>query len=135
MKKDSFGYRGMPFPARFVRSVDYYYSILLRPGPATERPSVGVRKIFVIKESIRPLPFRSAEARPAAEPPGKTIQRILIYDDHPDSLRLVLGHGSSQEGNHPAPPSAKWWEPVLGGMLITGALIIIFLPLFLKLPS
>jgi hypothetical protein len=59
----------------------------------------------------------------------------LIFDDHPDSLRLVFGRSASPKVDRPPPESARWWEPVLGGMLITGALILIFLPLFLKLPS
>src|SRR5437868_5653476 len=44
------------------------------------RNSVGSegRKIFAIVPP--PMP---------ADPGGKTIRRILIFDDHPDSLRLV----------------------------------------------
>jgi hypothetical protein len=133
MKRNRFWYRGMPFPARFVRSVDYYYSTLLRLSPATEQPGIRVRKIFVIKESIRPLACREGGTQPIANPPGRPIQRILIYDDHPDSLQLVFGPGPKLPVDHSAPPSGRWWKPVLGGMLITGVLIVMFLPLFLKL--
>jgi hypothetical protein len=122
--KDS-RYRGMPSPDRFVRFVDYYYSTVLRHPSSTEPPGVRTRRIFVIKQSIRP----------ATNPAGKAIQRILICDDHPDSLRLVLGH-RARSRVQPAPPaSARWWDPILGGMLVLGALLLIFLPLFLKLPS
>jgi hypothetical protein len=70
---------------------------------------------------------------PATNTQGKTIQRILIFDDHPDSLRLVFGRRTSPQGGWTTPPNAKWWELPLGWILILGVLIITFLPLLLKL--
>jgi hypothetical protein len=125
----------MPFPARFVRSVDYYYSALRLPSAATDGSSLRLRKIFVIKESIWPLPFRGGEGRPTTDPSGKAIQRILICDDHPDSLRLLLGRRARPQNDPAQPASSGWWEPFLGAMLITGALVLIYLPLFWKLSS
>jgi hypothetical protein len=63
------------------------------------------------------------------------MQRILIFDDHPDSLRLVFGRPARRQVNHTAPQRARWWDPVLGWMLLMVALILMFLPLYLKLPS
>jgi hypothetical protein len=135
MNRNRFGLRGIPYPGQFVRSIDYYYSTLLHFSRPTEQPGCRGRKIFVIKESIRPLPSRGGQALPATGRLRKAIQHILVYDDHPDSLRLVLGCNASPQANRAGPQNARWWEPVLGGMLILGAFAVIFLPLFLKLPS
>ena len=66
---------------------------------------------------------------------GKTIQRILIFDDHPDSLRLVFGRRANPRVDRTAPQTARWWEPMLAWMLIIGSLIVMFSLLFLKFPS
>jgi hypothetical protein len=65
---------------------------------------------------------------PATNTQGKTIQRILIFDDDPASLRLVFGRRARSQ-------SAGWWEPILAWMLIAGALIVVLTPFFLKLHS
>jgi hypothetical protein len=72
---------------------------------------------------------------PATNTQGKTIQRILIFDDHPDSLRLVFGRRSSPQADRTASQSGGWWEPILAWMLIAGALIAVLTPFFLKLQS
>jgi hypothetical protein len=63
------------------------------------------------------------------------IKRILVFDDHPDSLRLVFGSLGISPVDGAAPQSPRWWEPVLGWMLIVCVLLVLVLPLFLKLPS
>jgi len=88
--------------------------------------SIGARKLFVIKRATR---LRTPNTK------STIIQRILIFDDHPDSLRLVFGsHGSSQVDGA-SPQSPRWWEPILGWMLIMCVVLVLVLPLFLKLPS
>jgi len=53
---------------------------------------------------------------------GKTIRRILIFDNHPDTLRLILDSGIDPDsGDAASLPSAKpgysrWW-PLLEGAL------------------
>jgi hypothetical protein len=116
----------MPFTAQLVRSIDHSYSNAFGLPSANEQPGVHARRIFVIKRT---------SCLPAANAEGKTIQRILIFDDHPDSLRLVFGRRASREVGRTAPPSAGWWEPILAWMLIIGALILMFSPLLLKFPS
>jgi hypothetical protein len=114
----------MPFPAQFVRAVDYYYPTAFGPPAAREQPSVLPRKIFV---------FRQKRRLDSTTGASKTMQRILIFDDHPDSLRLVFGRPARRRVNPTAPQSPRWWDPVLGWMLLMIALILMFLPLFLKL--
>lgn len=124
MKRVNSHYRRMPFPPQFVRAVDYYYPTVFGPPPAMEQPSVLPRKIFVFRQKRR---LDSTTGAP------KTMQRILIFDDHPDSLRLVFGRRARRQVNPTAPQSARWWDPILGWMLLMVALILMFLPLFLKL--
>src|SRR5436853_1488278 len=85
---------------------------------STREGSRPRKKIFVIKQTSR-LPSTSA-------PSGK-IQRILIFDNHPDSLRLVHERGGRDlDVDLLAPPRDNWLEimlvsvaagAVLGGVL------------------
>jgi hypothetical protein len=90
------------------------------------QPGIRARRIFILKRVSR---------LPAASPRDETVQRILIFDDHPESLRLVFGRRVSPPFGRSAPANAGWWEPVLGWMLMMGVLSLMFLLLCLKLPS
>jgi hypothetical protein len=57
------------------------------------------------------------------------VQHILIFDDHPESLRLVFGRPSA-EIDLPRPPGARLWPLVLLSILIVSSLIAILLSLF-----
>lgn len=116
----------MPFAAPLVRPVDHHYPHSFGLPSASEQPGIRARRIFVIKQASR-LPATNTE--------GKTIQRILIFDDHPESPRLVFGRRANPQVDRTAPPSAGWWEPILAWMLILGALILMFSPLIFKFPS
>jgi hypothetical protein len=116
----------MPFSARPARPDTTPDALVHRFPLASGQSRIRVRRIFVIKR---------ASLLPATNTQGKTIQRILIFDDHPASLRLVFGRRTSSQVGWTAPPSAKGWELLLGWMLLLGVLIMMFLPLFLKLPS
>src|ERR1700737_4920038 len=72
--------RGMVLPASFVRSSADDQLNLARAFSMTGGQRGRTRKIFVIKKTSR-LPSTNAA--------GKKIRRILIFDNHPDSLRLV----------------------------------------------
>jgi hypothetical protein len=72
--------RGMALPASFVRSSADDQLNLARAFSMTGSQRGRTRKIFVIKKTSR-LPSTNAA--------GKKIRRILIFDNHPDSLRLV----------------------------------------------
>jgi hypothetical protein len=60
--------------------------------PGLSRPSAsaspGQKRVFAIVWP--PIP---------TSVDGKTIRRIVIFDDHPDSLRLVLDSGVNVESN------------------------------------
>ena len=60
----------------------------------------------------------------------KKIRRILIFNNHPDSLRLVFGHRTNQHVHLSAPPRASSRDAVLVSLLALGLLILMFWPLF-----
>src|SRR5947208_534254 len=85
---------------------------------STREGSRPRKKIFIIKQTGR-LPSTSTS--------GGKIQRILIFDNHPDSLRLVHERrGRDVDIDLLAPPRDNWLEimlvsvaagAVLGGVL------------------
>jgi hypothetical protein len=60
----------------------------------------------------------------------KKIRRVLIFDNHPDSLRLVLQASAKPHGNLSVSRRVSSWELVLVSVLTMGALIGMFWPLF-----
>jgi hypothetical protein len=130
MKRKSFQYRQVSFPAPFVRPIANHQPNLARPVPVSRQPGIRAKKIFVIKESGRPFDSRSGQALPATNGARKRIQHILIFDDHPDSLRLVLGRRVNPQAHLSGPPSGSSWEAILISMLTVGALVAMFWPLF-----
>jgi len=102
---------------------------LARAFSVSGQPGIRAKKIFVIKRSSRPFDFRSGQPLPA-NAARKKIRRILIFDDHPDSLRLVFGRRVNPHAHLSAPPPANSWELILVSMLTMGALVAMFWPLF-----
>jgi hypothetical protein len=126
MKRNSSRFRAISFPAFPVRPRAGNTPLVLRFPSGSGQPGVGAEGIFVIKRVSR---------LPATNTQGKTIQRILIFDDHPASLRLVLGGRTGPRAGWTTPSSAKWWELLLAWMLIAGALLVVLVPFFLKLQT
>jgi len=55
------------------------------------------------------------------------VQHILIFDDHPESLRLVFG-SATPEVDLPPPSPASSWYLVLLSIVIISLLIAILWP-------
>src|SRR5436309_2203518 len=53
---------------------------VLSPG---RQPGRRTKRIFIIKQAAQLPATNSAE--------GRKVQHVLIFDDHPESLRLVFG--------------------------------------------
>jgi hypothetical protein len=121
MKRKSSRYRAMPFPARLVSPIAHGHPNLARLSFANGQSSPRTRKIFVIKQSRR---------LPATNAAGKKIQRILIFDNHPDSLRLVFGRGATPWVDLSDRQHGSSWVLVLVCVLALIALIGMFWPLF-----
>jgi len=60
----------------------------------------------------------------------KSMRRILIFDDHPDSLRLVLEDSANPHGDLSRQQGVNSWELLLVSILAMGALLGMFWPLF-----
>jgi hypothetical protein len=122
MKKKSSSRRwAMPFPARLVRPITNGHPNVARLSFANEQSAPRTRKIFVIKQSRRLRSTNGAD---------KKMRRILIFDNHPDTLRLVFGGGANPHGDLSVPPRASSWDLILISILTMGALIGMLWPLF-----
>jgi hypothetical protein len=76
------------------------------------------RKVFVIKKTSR---------MPSINAAGKKIRRILIFDNHPDSLRLVFGRRQSPYPS--APRRTSSWELTIVSILTIAGLVGMFWPI------
>jgi len=88
----------------------------------SEQSSIEPRRVFL---------FKGEERLAAKNGPDKTIQRILIFDNHPETLHLLFGRGAITWADPEAEESTRWWEPTLGWMLVGGVSILLVLSLFL----
>jgi len=118
MKRKDFRRRPISFPERFVRHVTG--PSLFRLSAASEKPRRRTRKIFVINQARRLASINGTK---------KKLRRILIFDDHPDSLRLVFEGGASRHDDLSVPPRATSWDLILVSILAMVALIGMFWPL------
>jgi hypothetical protein len=67
---------------------------------------------------------------PSANSTGRKIQRVLIFDNHPDSLRLVFGGRPHPFVDLSRPERISLWELVIVSILVIAGLVGIFWPLF-----
>ena len=84
------------------------------------RPSAAT-KIFVLNR------VRSSMV---VDKRGKKIQRILIFDNHPDSLRLVSQHYLNRNAERLRPRGSQW-HVILGLFLILFLIGAMFWPLLM----
>jgi hypothetical protein len=110
----------MLFPASLVSPITNRHPSLARDSSAVGRPGVQAKRIFIIRQTTSFPPRNSAA--------GKNVQHILIFDDHPESLRLVLGQPATPYSNHSVPRGVTLWV-ILFSMLMLGLLIAMFWPL------
>src|SRR2546423_906036 len=94
MKRKTRRDRIVAFPIPLVRPVAD------RPGQVQNSSANGRRrspqkKIFIIKQVNR-LPETNAR--------GRELQRLLIFDDHPESLRLLFRNGADPLNGFSGPP-------------------------------
>jgi hypothetical protein len=116
MKRKDF--RNRPILSAFVRPITGASVFPL--SAASEKPRRRTRKIFVIKQARRLASTNGTQ---------KKLRRILIFDDHPDTLRLVFGRGASGHDDLSVPPRVTSWELILVSILAVGAFLGMFWPL------
>jgi len=61
--------------------------------------------------------------------PVKSVQHIVMFDDHPDSLRIIFGAPANSQTNDATDDDGSL-RFVLPGIAILVVLIAMFLPLF-----
>jgi hypothetical protein len=85
-----------------------------------ESTDSGTNRIFAV--ATPPLPASSG---------GKTIRSILIFDNHPESLRLLSGYRSADSHFHVSdPPRTTSWGVALLWILVVGLMMALFWPLY-----
>ena len=121
MKRKSSRYRRIAFPAPFVRRSTDQQRDSAGIASANEQRVLRSKRFFVVKQ-----------VRRLESPTGthKKIQRILIFDNHPDSLRLVFKRGANSDVDLSVPQRVSSWELILVSILTMTALIGMFWPLF-----
>src|SRR5205085_12313340 len=120
MNRKSSHQRRMLSRAFFGKPITKRQPILTDHSLPNGQPRIQPRRIFVIRQATQ---FSRTNSTP-----GKNIQHILVFDDHADSLRLVLEELASPTIDRPAPRT--WWV-FLFSILMLGLLIAMFWPLFL----
>jgi hypothetical protein len=120
MKREPPHNRGTTQPAEFVRPSADDQLNLAPDFSATPQRRGRTKKIFVIKETSRLPSIHSA---------GKKIQRILIFDNHPESLRLVFGRRLHPDVDLSRPQRVSSWELIIVSIVTIGGLIGMFWPL------
>jgi len=122
MKRERPNYRRMVLRAPFIRPGADDQPGLARVFSRTAKQPER-RKIFVVKQTSR---------LPSTNEKGKKIRRILIYDNHPDSLRLVFGRRLDPfaDPSRPRRVGVGFWELVIASILMIAGLVGMFWPAF-----
>jgi hypothetical protein len=114
MKRNSFRYR----PSLPQLPVADHQPDLAGHGRANGHDGLRSRRIFVIEQVRRLESTTRAKER-----------RILIFDDHPESLHLLLEHCSTSPRDLSAPEPVISWALILASILTIGALIAMLWPI------
>jgi hypothetical protein len=85
------------------------------PGSISGSESSRQKRIFAIVSP--PIP---------SQVEGKTIRRIVIFDNHPDSLRLVLGRGTDAGNDDALSRGEKRTAIICGFVLLAMVLAGVF---------
>jgi len=117
MKRRSSHHRARTFNAPVLRlSAEDRSANPFRFLSRGRRLGMGTKRFFIIKQAVQLPPTSSAGSR--------TVQHVLIFDDHPESLRLVFG--SATPGiDLSRPPGASSRHLVFLSTLIMGLLTAI----------
>ena len=116
---------------RFNRSSqqDWTSDAVVRKHPQwSRRPELGSISDSTSSKRKRIFAFISRPV-PAAVP-GKTIRQVLIFDNHPETLRLLFKSGIPLDGDHGESRREKRKSIICGSILITMIVAAMLWPLF-----
>jgi len=109
----------MTLPVQIVRS-SADDQLNLGGAFSGSRQRSRAKKIFIIRKTTR---------LPSTITAGKKIRRILIFDNHPDSLRLVFGRRPLSDVDLIRSKRVSSWELIVVSMVTLGGLIGMFWPI------
>jgi len=107
-------------PTQFARPGDADPLNLAPDFSVTRQRRDPTKKIFIVKKTIRP---------PSTNAAGKKIRRILIFDNHPDSLRLVFGRRPHSDVDLSPPQRVSSWELIIVLTVTIAGLVGMFWPI------
>jgi hypothetical protein len=113
MKNESYRYRSMPLS----KSVENRHPNLVGLPCPNKKRSARAKTICIITQMT---------ALPATNMPGKKMRRILIFDNHPDSLRLAVRE-QANTGIDSAKTWANSWHIIIVSLVAAGGLLGMFL--------
>ena len=116
-----FSYNRKPGTASLPRSREFpkWIRVTHTSRPVLTIPGSWQKRIFAIVS--RPVP---------SEVEGKTIRRVLIFDNHPDSLRLVSESGADLDTEEAASRWERRASIICGSILIAIVVGAMLSPLF-----
>jgi len=117
MKRKSFSDRRIQFPAPLIGPIAARESNLAQTSAGIGEPGLRRKRLFIIKQVGR-------------SGTDKKIRRVLIFDNHPDSLRLVFEGGAISHDELPKSRHVSSWELIIVSILTIGGLVGVFWPLF-----
>src|SRR2546430_17055745 len=118
MKRKDFRNRVRAFPLSFVRPMGDRPPYPAEDGSIKRERHSQIRKIFVIRQ-VRPSPRNTA---------GQGVRRILVFDNHPESLRLVFGRQTNPHVDLSDLHRTSIWALVLISVLTFAAVVGMFWP-------
>jgi hypothetical protein len=111
--------RALSFPTRLFGTTDDHHPNSFGQ-PSASGPRGGHPKMIFIIRQTRALPATNASR--------KKMRRVLIFDNHPATLRLLFGRRTDPHVDLSAPQRASARELILILMLMVGLLIAMFWP-------
>jgi hypothetical protein len=117
MKRNNLWQRPAPLPGQFVREPNEGDEVNSVPFLG-ERAYVP-RKLFIVRRTSRLTETNG---------PVKIVRRILVFDDHPDSLRLVLGNSAVPQAYPSSGDRDILWDFILPGIaILVGVIAMLWL--------
>jgi hypothetical protein len=117
MKRKSFRDRRIQVPASLIEPIAARESNLAQTSSGIGQTGLRRKRLFIIKQVSR-------------SGTDKKIRRVLIFDNHPDSLRLVFEGGAISHHDLPKSRHVSSWELIIVSILTIGGLVGMFWPLF-----
>jgi hypothetical protein len=117
MKRKSFRDRRIQVPASLIEPIAARESNLAQASSGIGQTGLRRKRLFIIKQVSR-------------SGTDKKIRRVLIFDNHPDSLRLVFEGGAISHHDLPKSRHVSSWELIIVSILTIGGLVGMFWPLF-----